>query len=154
MEKNKVTAQGFSQESYLQEDGLLDGLIAKHQDAINNVALYLSGGKENIPQVMEEVFVRLYRELGKNTGENVDEIIHRLAYEVSLEIFMSQIQEPKGDDAMVYDELREELNSISDEEIEQCQLLFETKEAISEVAAKIEESSYMIDCMTKKGLKN
>ena len=154
MEKNKVMTQGFSQDSYLQKDGLLDSLIAKHQDAINNVALYLSGGKENIPQVMEEVFVRLYRELGKDTGENVDEIIHRLAYEVSLEIFMSQIQEPKSDDAIVYDELREELNSISDEDIEQCQLLFETKEAISEVAARIEESSYMINCMAKKGFKN
>ena len=154
MDKNKVAIQGFSQDSYLQKDGLLDNLIAKHRDAINNVALYLSGGKENIPQVMEEVFVRLYRELGKDTGENVDEIIHRLAYEVSLEIFMSQIQEPKSEEAFVYDELREELNAISDEDIEQCQLLFETKEAIDEVAAKIEESSYMIDCITRRGLKN
>ena len=162
MEKNKVMTQGFSQDSYLQKDGLLDSLIAKHQDAINNVALYLSGGEENIPQVMEEVFVRLYRELGQNTGESVDEIIHRLAYEVSLEIFMSQIQEPKSEEEILYgdaysdmyDELREELNSISDEDIEQCQLLFESKAAIDEIADRIEESSYMINCITKKGLKN
>ena len=154
MDKNKVIAQGVSQENYLQDNGLLDSLIAKHQDAINNVALYLSGGKENIPQVMEEVFVRLYRELAGNTEENIDEIIHRLAYEVSLEFFMSQIQGPKNEETVVYDELREELNAISDDDIEQCQLLFESQEAIDEVASKIEESSYMINCVTRKALKN
>ena len=154
MDKNKLMVQEVSQESYLQKDGLLDSLIAKHQEAINNVAFYLSGGKENIPHVMEEVFVRLYRELASNTGENVDEIIHRLAYEVSLEVFMSQIQEPRSEDAFIYDELKDELNAISDDDIEQCQLIFESKEAIDELATRIEESSYMINGISRKMRKN
>ncbi|MDR2337047.1 MAG: hypothetical protein LBE20_00135 [Deltaproteobacteria bacterium] len=152
MEKviNKTISASL-QSAFLQEEGLLERLIAQNQEMIHNVALYLSGDKENIPQVMEEVFVRLYQELTLDTGEDLNSMIHRLAYEVSLEIFMAKIQEPKSEKDGCYDELRE-TEVISEAEIDNC-LMYESEQEIAEISAKLEASAYMINDLTKQANK-
>jgi hypothetical protein len=152
MEKviNKTVSAGL-QSAFLQEEGLLERLIAQNQEMIHNVALYLSGGEENIPKVMEEVFVRLYQELALDTGEDINSMIHRLAYEVSLEMFMDKIQEPKSDKENCYDELNS-VEVISEEEIDRC-LMFESEQEIAEIAAKLEASTYMINDIAQKTVK-
>ncbi len=141
------------QQSFLNDEKLLDSLIFQNKAMITNVAKYLSGSEENIPLVIEEVFVRLYKEIALETGEAIDGIIHRLAYEVSLEFFMAKIQTPKTERDNCYDELREELAMISDEDLDQC-LMYESEQDIAEIEAKLEASSYMINdikcALTKK----
>jgi DNA-directed RNA polymerase specialized sigma24 family protein len=66
------------------EEACLVELISRHEVEIFTVASNLTGDDNAAREVVEEVFVRLYRELSSFDGANFSQFVHGLAYDASL----------------------------------------------------------------------
>ena len=66
------------------EDGAIEQLISEYEQCVFAIGLHLTGNEEAATEVVEEVFVRLYKELPEMECDSIESAVHQLAYEISL----------------------------------------------------------------------
>ena len=69
----------------------LDQIITEYEAVIYKVALHLTNDENVAAQVVEETFVRLYKELPEIYTGSLESAVHQLAYEVALGKLLGRI---------------------------------------------------------------
>ena len=73
------------------EAGAIEQLISEYEQCVFAIGLHLTGNEKAATEVVEEVFVRLYRELPEMECDSIESAVHQLAYEVSLARLLGKI---------------------------------------------------------------
>lgn len=73
------------------EDGAIEQLISEYEQCVYAIGLHLTGNEKAAAEVVEEVFVRLFKELSTIECDSIESAIHQIAYEVSLSRLLGKI---------------------------------------------------------------
>ena len=69
----------------------LERVISEYEVPVYNIAVHLTSDEASAREVVEEVFIRLYRDLPEYFTDSLESAIHQLAYEVALEKLLGRI---------------------------------------------------------------
>lgn len=70
------------------EESAFTQLVEDHQDMVLSIARRLGAGKEQAEDIAQEVFIRVYRNLGKFEGKSkLSTWIYRIAYNTTVELW-------------------------------------------------------------------
>ena len=69
----------------------LDWIISQYEAEVYKVALHLTNDESVAAEVVEETFVRLYKELPEIYTDSLESAVHQLAYEIALGRLLGRI---------------------------------------------------------------
>ena len=70
----------------------IEELIEKHELQVFTLAMHLTSSESSAAEVVEEVFIRLAKELHTHVGADIEQVVHQYTYDAAIGRLLSRAQ--------------------------------------------------------------